>query len=347
MAETEEIEETLVAECAVCGEGIPEGAEECPSCGTKVLAEAAEPEVNRCPKCDAELPLDATECPSCGSKVEPKYRPGHVCPVCGSDKYTPESGDLVKCNECGNVYVRADEEDGILKGWKWKFWLGLAFIAIGDFGFALVSYLHNVARWSPIGNMYLGYGWLDTMLGALGIVLFALGVILFGWAFRREKTLECPSCGEVIFEHELKAEEVKEADRAEIDKALEEIESVIQCPSCGANCTLFDTVCTNCGAALSEEGTPSAEEKLGDVEPGMDDTLPKDKAFEDALIKDIESAAEEPVAPEQSVMEEKILESLESLEPKDIEGVECPSCGIMVGKDASEGPVCGQKLGGK
>ncbi|MBI5000125.1 MAG: zinc ribbon domain-containing protein [Euryarchaeota archaeon] len=343
MEETEEIGEAGGAACAACGADLAEGAAECQSCGEKAPTEA---EPNKCPKCEAELPLDTTECPGCGTKVEPKYRPGHVCPVCGSDKYTPESGDLVKCNECGNVYVRADDEEGILKGWKWKFWLGLAFIAIGDFGFALASYLHNVARWSPIGDMYLGYGWLDTLLGAVGITLFALGVVLFGWAFRREKTVECPSCGEVIFEHELKVEEEREADKDEIDKALEEIESVIECPNCGENCTLFDTSCPNCGMALSEEGASPAEEKLGDIEPGLDDTLPKDKAFEDALIKDIESAADETVATQEPAVEEKILESLESLEPKDIEGVECPSCGIMVGKDAGECPVCGTKLGG-
>lgn len=310
-----------------------------------------------CPNCGAPVSLDAKECPECGAEMAPKFEPGYACPVCASSRYAPESGDLARCLDCGNVYYRV-EERGWLEGWRWKFFLGLAFIIIGNFGFALISYLHNVARWSPLGDMYLGYGWLDQFLGALGVVIFGVGVVLFGLSFKRERTLDCPSCGTSVSESELLPEPdvEEEAEEKEVKEALVALEAPVECPNCGSQVTIYDEVCPSCGVSFAP--APEEEVKEERFERVEEKAMSTEAGIEPELLETLE-ALEEELEEKVSIESErvKMIEPLEETAPKtgteldeiearEIEGIECPVCGVMADKNAKDCPVCGTKLGG-
>ena len=183
-------------------------------------------EVDYCPDCDSQLSEDGS-CPEClPPEISDEATDG--CPICGSGSFTVESGDLVSCGDCGNVYIRK-EYGGAEQSWKWKFWVGLVFIVVGDIGIALGSYVHNVLEWSPLGSMYLGYGFLDQLVGIVGIVLFVVGLILFAWSFKREREVQCPSCKVIVLEEQLTEAEEEEEDiipeELAVESALEEIDS--------------------------------------------------------------------------------------------------------------------------
>ena len=265
--------------CPLCGTVVDADVSECPSCGEQfspVEGAAAEPEYDEetvteetqelfvpdevpeekpesdmglCETCGTALSDDG-KCPEC-QPPEEGAKASDGCPLCGSKSYTKESGDLVSCSGCGNVYVKKDfEPEG--QNWKWKFWIGLVFILVGNVGVALGSYIHNVFRWSPLGRMYLGYGWLDQMVGVVGIVIFILGLILFAWSFKREREVQCPSCKVIIREsqfdiYEPEEEEEELPKEVAVKSALDEIGEMVECPSCGASVSMFDTSCPSCG----------------------------------------------------------------------------------------------------
>lgn len=81
--------------CSACGEPLNGAKKFCPECGHKL---------DLCPECGADIPEGAEECPSCG-----KGRP-MTCPDCGTaiptgSKFCPECGHsfVKKCPSCGAV----------------------------------------------------------------------------------------------------------------------------------------------------------------------------------------------------------------------------------------------------
>ena len=351
--------------CPTCGSAIEKDSAQCPSCGESFTQEPSASDDSAtsdpalgvptiCEECGKELPKGASGCPECGAVLkEPTYAPHEdiCCPVCGSKHYTVETGDLVKCNDCGNAYAlpRPDPE-GFFKGWKWKFWIGLTFIVVGDFGFALASYVHNVLKWTFLGDMYLGYGWIDSLLGILGIVLFAVGILLFAWSFKREREVKCDSCGVYIMESELvpTKEPTTAPTEDAVKDALSKIEEELTCPNCHKTVTLFDEKCDNCGQILIELTTTETEMTFERVE--TETIAPEPEANGDGRksYESVESLEPQPEMENGGESVEKfILQDLEEIESKDeAVGVECPSCGIMADKNATECPVCGTELNG-
>ncbi len=333
---------------------------------------------NTCEGCGASLGSDDVACEKCGDAVG-EVAEGDVCPSCGSKDYTLQKGDLVSCDNCGNVYIHENKIDGPDNSWKWKFWGGLILILVGDFGFALASYLHNALRWSPLGDMYLGYGWMDSMLGGLGVVIFIVGLVLFAWSFKRDREVDCPSCGVHIKESDLlpipDEDEIEPEDEIKLSDVMGEIEDVAECPQCGAPSTIFDIECSDCGALFD------TEEFDEDI---IEDEFMEDEFTDDVISETIieEEVVEEEIAEIEELTEEQmIIDSLElkddsALEPEteiplngksqevleemeseleldedgldlgEDSGYECPECSSVIDKGAKECPVCGNSMAG-
>jgi hypothetical protein len=330
---------------------------------------------------DEELLItDETEEEIPEEEVEPPEEELQVseegCPICGSKLFSVESGDLVSCDDCGNVYIRKEYVGPCKQNWKLKFWVGLIFIIVGDIGVALGSYVHNIYRWSPLGDLYLGYGWMDQAFGVVGIVLFIVGLILFAWSFKREREVQCPSCKVIICEdqmaiHEEKEEEEEDVPEEEaIETAMEEIGEVGECPHCGVVVSLFDTVCPNCETPLDlgEEQEETAEEIVEDetqvdeteaeIEAEMEPTeyVPASELDEtEMILESLELLEEEATEKEPKVEEpeedEDGMRALRELE-EEFEGtpleteigtteMECSGCGMLIDKGLSSCPICG------
>ncbi len=366
--------------CPMCGGTVSASATECPGCGepftpiangeagpaspepvgadyvseetvTEVTEEYAvaesQPGTGRCVSCDSQLRPDGT-CPTCSEEKRAETSSG--CPMCGNPEYSVESGNLVSCMECGNVYVRPQYEEKP-QNWKWKFWVGLVFILFGNVFVALGSYVHNVARWSPLGSMYLGYGWMDQMVGIIGIVVFILGLILFAWSFKREREVTCPSCNVTVRESDLtvyvESEEVTLPDSDAVESALVEIGDTAECPTCGATVSMFDTSCANCGEVfdlnIQEPPAEPEEPAAKEAEPGK--LLKGSEINQDEII--MESLELE--GPENGVNGD--LEALSELEsafdepPQRVQaGTTCSTCGARVGLGLDTCPGCGASI---
>ncbi len=316
-----------------------------------------------CNGCGASMGPDDKACEKCGEGIDES---SEGCPSCGSMDHTSQQGDLVSCDNCGNVYVHEIKIDGPDTSWKWKFWLGLVFILVGDFGFALASYLHNVVQWSPLGEMYLGYGWMDSMLGGVGVVIFIVGLVLFGWSFKRDREVDCPSCGVHINESDLlpvpDEDEFEPEEEIRLSDVMGEIEDVAECPECGSPTTIFDIECSDCGALfdteefeeeiiddefIGEETSEIIEEEVIEIEE-----LSEDQIIIDSLeLKDVEPEAEMEAPLNGKSLE--VLEAMESeLELEDEDelnldsGFECPECASIIDHGAKECPVCGNAIAG-
>ena len=325
------------------------------------------------PDQESELPAEDGICPDCGSPLNEDgicpecTSPEKIdeaidgCPICGSKNFIVESGDLVSCADCGNVYIRK-EYGGAEQSWKWKFWVGLVFIVVGDIGVALGSYVHNVMGWSPLGNMYLGYGWMDQLVGIIGIVLFVLGLVLFAWSFKRDREVQCPSCKVIILESELKEVEEEEEevipDELAVESALEEIGEAVECPSCGAEVSIFDTSCPNCGVLFEMEDVfdqePEDTESSGDfVEISENDEPVELKHGSELDVDEMIMESLELEGPPESVeLDGDSLDALNELESAfdapledEMEIISCPSCGAMIGKGLDTCPGCGATIG--
>lgn len=338
-----------------------------------------------CKTCDAALSQDAEVCEACGEAVSPieeEPEKSDGCPSCGCSEFTPQKGDMVSCNDCGNIYLIEDVIDGPDTSWKWKFWGGLILILIGDFGFAFISYVHNVARWSPLGDMYLGYGRVDSMLGAVGVTIFIVGLVLFAWSFKRDREVDCPSCGIHIKESELLPvpEEEEPETEVRISDVMGEIEDVAECPNCSAPTSIFDIECSVCGVEFEAEGFDEEvlDDEFSEADPidgeyieevtveETEEVIEGEFNEEDQLIMDsLELKEEEPEVP---VIEEPeftpdnldVLESMESELELDGDGLggeldmdinkepdalfECPECSSTIEPGSKECPVCGSYI---
>jgi rubredoxin len=363
--------------CPMCGGAVSASASECPGCGEpfspvengdlepefieETVTEVTEeidvadengeilPEPGKCDECDSALSLDGS-CPTC-SPIEKAPDGSDGCPICGNKEFSVESGDLVSCCECGNVYVR-DEFEPPSQNWKWKFWIGLVFILVGNVGVALGSYVHNVVRWSPLGNMYLGYGWIDQFVGVIGIVLFILGLILFAWSFKREREIQCPSCKVIVRESQLTVyEPEKEEELPEsiaVESALEEIGDTAECPLCGASVSMFDTSCSNCGEVFDTEMDFEKDAKDAAEEATPDRFLTASEIDEEEMVMDsleLETPQDEMELNGNGLAALNELESAfeQSLAEKST-GVVCPTCGATIGKGLDTCPGCGERI---
>ncbi len=293
------------------------------------------------------------------------------CPICGSQLFTVESGDLVSCDDCGNVYIRKEYVGLCKQSWKLKFWVGLIFIIVGDIGVALGSYVHNIYRWSPLGDLYLGYGWMDQLFGVIGVVLFIVGLILFAWSFKREREVQCPSCKIIICEGQLTIHQEEEEEEAvvpeaeAIEEAVEEIGEVGECPHCGVMVSVFDAVCPNCETPLDikEEDEEVADEiveeetQVDEIEAEIEPTeyKPASELDETEMILEslelIEEETKEEEPKEEPEEDENGMRALRELEAEfdttspetEIEKteMECPGCGMLIDKGSSSCPICG------
>ncbi len=312
--------------------------------------------VDHCPDCGSQYTEDGS-CPGClPLEIDDEATDG--CPICGSGRFTVESGDLVSCGDCGNVYIRK-EYGGAEQSWKWKFWVGLVFIIVGDIGVALGSYVHNVVQWSPLGNMYLGYGWMDQLVGIVGIVLFIVGLVLFALSFKREREVQCPSCKVIVLDSQLTEAEDEEEEiipeELAVESALEEIDEIVECPSCGAEVSMFDTSCQGCGAIfemeddfeLEEDGPLETEDLVEEPEGPMElkhgSELDENEMVMESLELDGPEVSEELNGDTQNALNE--LESaIDTSLEDEMEIVTCPSCGAMVGKGLDTCPGCGEPI---
>lgn len=348
----------------MCGVAVSAGAAECPNCGEPFAPAAAQADDGlevppddagdeqaghgQCDECGTPLAADGS-CPRCQPPMEKHVFDG--CPICGSKTYSVESGDLVSCADCGNVYIKKEYE-GPEQSWKWKFWVGLIFILIGNVVVALGSYIHNVLQWSPLGAMYLGYGWIDQFVGVAGIVLFIVGLALFAWSFKRSREVQCPSCKVIVREDQFEVFEEEEEEEApesmSVESALEEIGEMAECPSCGASVSMYDVACPNCGAAFEAEDVPELEAPAEDApqaEPGK--LLSGSELDENQMVMEsleLESPDQrQEVAPEDfDALEE--LESAYQASMADKAHVTCPGCGATVGRGFDNCPGCGKAL---
>ena len=366
----------------MCGTGVGADALECPGCGEPFSSldngePAPEPEyieeavmasdddlevsedgglevpVEYCSDCESQLAEDGS-CPEClPPEVSDEATDG--CPICGSGSFTVESGDLVSCGDCGNVYIRK-EYGGAEQSWKWKFWVGLVFIIIGDIGVALGSYVHNVLEWSPLGSMYLGYGFLDQLVGIVGIVLYVLALMLFAWSFKREREVQCPSCKVIVLENQLTEFEDDEEEiipeELAVESALEEIDETVECPSCGSEVSMFDVSCGSCGVMFEIEGEFDEES----VEPeGLLDEPDEPAEIKHGSELDEDEMVMESLELEGPEVSEELngdsLNALNELESAidaslddDMEVSTCPSCGAMIGKGLDTCPGCGESI---
>lgn len=385
--EEETFEEEVIEDikdCNGCGEPLPPEATECPGCGMEI--EEVIEDIKDCIGCGEPLPPDVTECPECGMEIkeEPEIQPSEVgCPICGDEKYSVESGDLVSCDECGNVYIKKEYVAPPPQKWKWKFWVGLIFIIIGDLGVALGSYVHNVVfDVGTLGTLYLGYGWIDQMVGITGIVLFIVGLILFSWSFKRDREVECPSCKIVLTEGEFipfdEEEDEEEIDEDEaIESAMEEIDEAGECPHCGATVSIYDEVCPNCETPLEiREDIEEIEEILEeeglseeiqtsevaippetDVEKGPVEFVPASELDETQmvldsleLLEDISEEEEQPLEDENGMKALQELEAEFELSSPDEaigdEEIPCQECGMLIPKGSDPCPICGAAIEG-
>ncbi len=310
--------------------------------------------VDYCPDCESQLADDGS-CPGCtSSEMSDEATDG--CPICGSKSFTVESGELVSCGDCGNVYI-LKEFTGAEQSWKWKFWVGLIFIVVGDLGVALGSYVHNVLEWSPFGTMYLGYGWMDQLVGFVGIILFILGLVLFAWSFKREREVQCPSCKVIVLKEQLIEVEADEdefvPEELAVESALKEIDEVVECPSCGAEVSMFDASCGDCGVLFELEGELE-EEPVDDLVEELSEPIELERGFD---LNDDEMTMEnlELDNSEESIeLNGDNFEALDELESAfdvplvdDMAITTCPSCGVMVDNSLDACPGCGEALNGK
>jgi predicted amidophosphoribosyltransferase len=353
----------------MCGTVVDASVSECPGCGesfspvevseetvTEEVQEltvprdsAPEPEFGICEACDGPL-NDEGKCPTC-QPPERVAKASDGCPICAGKEFTKESGDLVSCTGCGNVYVRKQFEP-TPQSWKMKFWVGLIFIMIGNVGVALGSYVHNVMQWSPLGDMYLGYGWMDQIVGAIGIVLFILGLILFAWSFKREREIQCPSCKVVIRESEFEIYEPPEEEEVipkevSVKSALDEIGEMMECPSCGAEVSMFDSSCSNCGAVFEMDATEAELQPEFEIKekPAPGKLLSASELDEDEMI--MESLELEKDEDHLNGNGMAALDELESAFEIPLEkGITCKTCGARVGKGLDTCPGCGEPLNG-
>ncbi len=345
-----------------------------------------DPEEEFCTVCDASLIPGDEVCGECGEPVPvptvSKEEEADGCPSCGAKEFTAQKNDMVSCNNCGNIYLKDDQLDGPDTSWKWKFWGGLIMILVGDFGFAFVSYVHNVARWSPLGEMYLGYGRMDSMLGAVGVIIFIVGLFLFAWSFKRDREVDCPSCGIHIRESDLlpvPEEEEETKTDIRISDVMEEIEDIAECPQCGAPTSIFDIECSVCGVEFDTEGFDEEilDEDFSEIEVGEGEFIEEvtveetvevinGEFDEESLIMDSlelkEEELEEPVVEDPDAPDNlELLESMESdLDIDDAslgEGLdknlgdvpklatfECPECDSAIEPGSKECPVCGSYI---
>ena len=227
-----------------------------------------------------------------------------------------------------------------------------------DIGIALGSYVHNVVQWSPLGNMYLGYGWMDQLVGIVGIVLFVVGLLLFAWSFKREREVQCPSCKVIVLENQLTEAEDEEddiiPDELAVESALEEIDETVECPSCGEVVSMFDTSCESCGVMFEMEDEfdeePVEAEDLLEEPTDAEPTEIKHGSELDENEMVMESL--ELDGPEESVElngdTKNALDELESAIDTSLEDemeiATCPSCGAMVGKGLDTCPGCGEPI---
>jgi uncharacterized OB-fold protein len=287
------------------------------------------------------------------------------CPVCGSKEFTVESGDMVSCAECGNVYIKKEFEGVPQQSWKWKFWVGFVFVVIGDIGVALGSYVHNIYRWSPLGDLYLGYGWIDQLVGILGIVIFILGLILFAWSFKRDREVQCPSCKVFIREAELTPFEEEKKDEETLPEdgivsAVEEIE-MTECPNCGAKVSIYEEKCPECDTEFEKE-VPSEAAEEGEEAPLEEEPAAAPEKVKSAseldeekmVLESLELLDEEitetpPKTEENGVNELKELEAefelalLEEDTTKSTE-INCPECGMIIEPSNGTCPICGSDV---
>lgn len=392
--EDENLEDEFV--CPMCGSLVDASATDCPNCGEpfapiengtfsaaplvteeselapvdETLPEEGKPEEYPAEDMD-EGELEVTEefeeeaMEMDDEPPKPEMAPSEGCPICGSGKYSVETGDLVSCDDCGNVYIKKEFVGKPEQNWKLKFWVGLIFIIIGDLGVALGSYVHNVYRWSPLGDLYLGYGWLDQMVGILGVVLFILGLILFAWSFKRDRIVQCPSCKVVVREVDLlpfeeEEEEEVEPEAQDIETAMEEIGEAGECPNCGIQVSLFDEICPNCETPLELNG--EVEEI---IEEEIVEEIPAEEP-EEAILEEPKSASEldetemimeslELLEEEAQRVEEEIpedenggLQALRELEEEfgvgDEEEQTCPECGMLIEPGTTSCPICGAEV---
>lgn len=355
----------------MCGSAVSASASECPGCGepfsplpngdSELTVETTEeyepadelkvPESGKCEECGEKLSVEGI-CPKCSQEEISEGKDG--CPVCGNKSYSIQSGDLVSCVGCGNVYVR-EPFTPAEQNWKWKFWVGLIFILVGNVGVALGSYIHNVLRWSPLGAMYLGYGWFDQLVGAIGIVLFILGLLLFAWSFKREREVTCPNCKVTVRESQLSVYEPEEEEEVPeslaVKSALDEIGETAECPSCGTSVSIFDTVCGNCGAVFDMEVAPVSESD--DLPELKEDSKPGRRYSASELDEDeMVMSSLELEAPEDEIeLNGNGLKALSELETAFEEslsekstGVSCPTCGAIVGRGLDTCPGCGETI---
>lgn len=357
----------------MCGTNVDAAATECPSCGEPFSTIGngkpdVKPEVK--PEGEGELTIEETEeVEEEGPITEEEEKkddkiPSAGCPVCGSKEFTVESGDMVSCTECGNVYIKKEFEGVPQQSWKWKFWVGFVFVVIGDIGVALGSYVHNIYRWSPLGELYLGYGWIDQLVGIIGIVIFILGLVLFAWSFKRDREIQCPSCKVFIREAELQPyeEENKEEEIPEVGvvSAVEEIE-MAECPNCGAKVSIYEEKCPECNTQFEKElgeATEEGEEAPAEEEPAAKapekvksgSELDEEQMVLESLELLDEDITETPPKTDESGMQElKELEAefeLALLEEPTTESKEinCPECGMLIESGTGTCPICGSDI---
>ena len=111
-----------------------------------------QPEVNnangssmQCPMCGSAVPPEAVECPSCSEPLSP---------------------------EAFEVRGQMSKKSKLL------FYSGVLLVLIGGPGVALGSWLHDILK-IPIGTYdSWEWGWVNSLVAAVGIVILVIGIIL-------------------------------------------------------------------------------------------------------------------------------------------------------------------------
>jgi hypothetical protein len=99
-----------------------------------------------------------------------------LCPICGTN--VPD--DANECPKCGEPFTAEAIKNSISekeRGSKRLFWAGIILVLVGGPGVALGSWLHDLLGIPIGGTAFDTFGWLNSLVSIVGIIILVIGII--------------------------------------------------------------------------------------------------------------------------------------------------------------------------